>query len=122
MENEIRKFLRNERRWKGLASLSDPIPGAEGLTLQETIPDPADPFSTLEERLLVKEILEKGELTQEERWLLRLYYQERKSQREIGDALGVSQSIVSRKLRTAVGKLQKGAADAATPTAPRKKT
>lgn len=122
VESEILIFLRKEKRWKGLLSLDDPIPGTEGLTFQETIPDPADPFLALENRLLAEEILETGNLTPAERKTMKLYYQEGKTQTEVGRLLGVSQTVICRKLRTAVGKLQKGAADAATPTAPRKKT
>lgn len=86
-------------------SLDTPISDEDNPSvLGEMIGSPADDYAALERRLDLGEAMER--LKPEESKVLRLVFESGQSQREIADALGVSQMSVSRIQKRALAKLR----------------
>lgn len=107
MENEIRTELRKRNRRREEIYFEDPIEGTDGLVLGDMIADHRDCFEALEaEDEMIRNI---SLLTERERTavMIRLQCPE-KSQAECGRMMGISQSLFSRKLAEAKGKILAG--------------
>lgn len=107
MENEIRMELRKRNRRREEIYFEDPIEGTDGLVLGDMIADHRDCFEALEaEDEMIRNI---SLLTERERTavMIRLQCPE-KSQAECGRMMGISQSLFSRRLAEAKGKILAG--------------
>lgn len=107
MENEIRTELRKRNRRREEIYFEDPIEGTDGLVLGDMIADHRDCFEALEaEDEMIRNI---SLLTERERTavMIRLQCPE-KSQAECGRMMGISQSLFSRRLAEAKGKILAG--------------
>ena len=82
MENEIRMELRKRNRRKKVVYFGDPVSGAEGLTLGDTIADTRDHFGMSE---TVHDLIRNRDLTEKEREAVLLRFQHpEKTQEECG--------------------------------------
>ena len=72
MENEIRMELRKRNRRKKVVYFGDPVSGAEGLTLGDTIADTRDHFGMSE---TVHDLIRNRDLTEKEREAVLLRFQ-----------------------------------------------
>jgi len=88
------------------ASLDAPVnqDDAESDTVVDLQPDKESPFEGIEDKVLLQSAM--GELGEQQRQILRLRFNEGKTQTEIADRIGVSQMHVSRLLRRAVDDLR----------------
>ena len=105
MENEIRMELRkrNRNRRKKVVYFGDPVSGAEGLTLGDTIADTRDHFGMSE---TVHDLIRNRDLTEKEREAVLLRFQHpEKTQEECGQMIGIGQSAFSKHLNSARRKL-----------------
>ena len=100
MEYEIR---RNRR--KKVVYFGDPVSGAEGLTLGDTIADTRDHFGMSE---TVHDLIRNRDLTEKEREAVLLRFQHpEKTQEECGQMIGIGQSAFSKYLNSARRKLKR---------------
>ena len=105
MENEIRMELRKRNRRKKVVYLGDPVSGAEGLTLGDTIADTRDHFGMSE---TVHDLIRNRDLTEKEREAVLLRFQHpEKTQEECGQMIGIGQSAFSKYLNSARRKLKR---------------
>ncbi|MBM6406129.1 sigma-70 family RNA polymerase sigma factor [Phycicoccus sp. CSK15P-2] len=86
-------------------------PGPQGTTAADLLADPHDLAATVELRAAVH--AEIARLTPRERLILHLRFVDERSQREIGEVVGVSQMQVSRLLASMLGRLRAGLGHAA---------
>ena len=104
MENEIRMELRKRNRRKKVVYFGDPVSGAEGLTLGDTIADTRDHFGMSE---TVHDLIRNRDLTEKEREAVLLRFQHpEKTQEECGQMIGIGQSAFSKYLNSARRKLK----------------
>ena len=105
MENEIRMELRKRNRRKKVVYFGDPVSGAEGLTLGDTIADTRDHFGMSE---TVHDLIRNRDLTEKEREAVLLRFQHpEKTQEECGQMIGIGQSAFSKYLNSARQKLKR---------------
>lgn len=78
------------------ASLDQPVLSSPDLTLGAAVADPAQEYDAVELQLLLRPAL--AVLSERDLMIVRMRYFEDRSQREIGDLLGVTQTQVSRLL------------------------
>ena len=105
MENEIRMELRKRNRRKKVVYFGDPVSGAEGLTLGDTIADTRDHFGMSE---TVHDLIRNRDLTEKEREAVLLRFQHpEKTQEECGQMIGIGQSAFSKYLNSARRKLKR---------------
>lgn len=105
MENEIRMELRKRNRRKKVVYFGDPVSGAEGLTLGDTIADTRDHFGMSE---TVHDLIRSRDLTEKEREAVLLRFQHpEKTQEECGQMIGIGQSAFSKYLNSARRKLKR---------------
>lgn len=105
MENEIRMELRKRNRRKKVVYFGDPVSGAEGLTLGDTIADTRDHFGMSE---AVHDLIRNRDLTEKEREAVLLRFQHpEKTQEECGQMIGIGQSAFSKYLNSARRKLKR---------------
>lgn len=105
MENEIRMELRKRNRRKKVVYFGDPVSGAEGLTLGDTIADTRDHFGMSE---TVHDLIRNRDLTEKEREAILLRFQHpEKTQEECGQMIGIGQSAFSKYLNSARRKLKR---------------
>lgn len=105
MENEIRMELRKRNRRKKDVYFGDPVSGAEGLTLGDTIADTRDHFGMSE---TVHDLIRNRDLTEKEREAVLLRFQHpEKTQEECGQMIGIGQSAFSKYLNSARRKLKR---------------
>lgn len=105
MENEIRMELRKRNRRKKVVYFGDPVRGAEGLTLGDTIADTRDHFGMSE---TVHDLIRNRDLTEKEREAVLLRFQHpEKTQEECGQMIGIGQSAFSKYLNSARRKLKR---------------
>lgn len=99
IQNEILQGLRREKKHFGAISLEQPVGKDDGGTLADLVPDPGHPFRDLEELLDFQDTVKRTgrELSGKK---LRLYQELLQNpglaQREYGERIGCSQSLVSR--------------------------
>ncbi len=116
IENEILMYLRAAKKTRNEVSLQEPIGSdREGneITLMDILQDEGDPVPDLVGRRFqahrLTEVLRR--LGRRERWILalrfKLFQQERRTQREVAQVLGISRSYVSRIEKKAVRKLSR---------------
>lgn len=86
------------------ASLSDPMPGEENLTISERVADKQSDPSKINDYLALKEALSR--LNEKERWLIEKRYYQGKTQSELASELFVSQAQVSRLEKSALNHLK----------------
>lgn len=105
MENEIRMELRKRNRRKKVVYFGDPVSGAEGLTLGDTIADTRDHFGMSE---TVHDLIRNRDLTEKEREAVLLRFQHpEKTQEKCGQMIGIGQSAFSKYLNSARRKLKR---------------
>ena len=105
MEHEIRMELRKRNRRKKVVYFGDPVSGAEGLTLGDTIADTRDHFGMSE---TVHDLIRNRDLTEKEREAVLLRFQHpEKTQEECGQMIGIGQSAFSKYLNSARRKLKR---------------
>lgn len=105
MENEIRMELRKRNRRKKVVYFGDPVSGAEGLTLGDTIADTRDHFGMSE---TVHDLIRNRDLTEKEREAVLLRFQHpEKTQEECGQMIRIGQSAFSKYLNSARRKLKR---------------
>lgn len=105
MENEIRMELRKRNRRKKVVYFGDPVSGAEGLTLGDTIADTRDHFGMSE---TVHDLIRNRDLTEKEREAVLLRFQHpEKTQEECGQMIGIGRSTFSKYLNSARRKLKR---------------
>lgn len=105
MENEIRMELRKRNRRKKVVYFGDPVSGAEGLTLGDTIADTRDHFEMSE---TVHDLIRNRDLTEKEREAVLLRFQHpEKTQEECGQMMGIGRSVFSKYLNSARRKLKR---------------
>jgi RNA polymerase sigma-B factor len=88
-------------------SLDTPCPSGDehpGASLGDTIGRTEDGYDRAEQRALLSDLMRS--LTEREREVIRLRFEEDLTQAQIGEIVGVSQMQVSRMLRHAIGKLR----------------
>lgn len=110
IENEIFMELRKKKKTTEEVSIFQEI--GEGIFLQDTIPDPADPYEEFHrgtvENMQAEEIIENCRyLDGKERTVLKKQYLEQENQTRIAGCIGISQSGVSRISKRAKTKLRR---------------
>ncbi len=118
IENEILMYLRKTNKYKGEISLEEPLnvdtEGNELLLADILGSDPKGVENSVEEKVQ-GEILEgmMKKLSERERYIIEmrfgLFGREEKTQKEVADTLGISQSYISRLEKKIIGKLKKQA-------------
>ena len=97
--------LRKRNRRKKVVYFGDPVSGAEGLTLGDTIADTRDHFGMSE---TVHDLIRNRDLTEKEREAVLLRFQHpEKTQEECGQMIGIGQSALSKYLNSARRKLKR---------------
>ncbi len=86
------------------ASLSEPMPGDENLTIAERVPDQHSDPTKYNDYLALKDALQK--LDNKERWIIEKRYYQGKTQSELANELFVSQAQVSRLEKSALNHLK----------------
>lgn len=86
-----------------ISSLSAPL-GEDGLTLEGSLPDPADRITDRTDRIALAQALSK--LSGSERQIIMLRYYGGLSQKQTGEQLGLSQVKISREEKKILGKLR----------------
>lgn len=116
IENEILMYLRSVKKIRNEVSLQEPIGSdREGneITLMDVLQDEGDPVpDVVGQRFQARRLLNiLCRLGRRERWVLALrfglFQQERRTQREVAQILGISRSYVSRIEKKAVRKLSR---------------
>jgi RNA polymerase sigma-B factor len=90
----------------GLHPVSLEAPGRTGATVGDTVPDGHDDYGDVDVHTVLMALVRR--LSEPDRLLLRLRFVEERTQREIGELIGVSQVQVSRRLRRVVTELREG--------------
>ena len=86
-----------------ISSLSAPL-GEDGLTLEGSLPDPADRITDRTDKIALVQALSK--LSGSERQIIMLRYYGGLSQKQTGEQLGLSQVKISREEKKILGKLR----------------
>lgn len=86
------------------ASLSDPMPGEENLTIGERVLDKKQDILKENDKMALEEAIKK--LSKKERWLIEKRYYQGKTQSELASELFVSQAQVSRIEKSALAHLR----------------
>lgn len=86
------------------ASLSEPMPGEENLTIGERISDQSQDLHKQNDKIALEEAIKK--LSKKERWLIEKRYYQGRTQSELASELFVSQAQVSRIEKSALAHLR----------------
>jgi RNA polymerase sporulation-specific sigma factor len=113
INNELGMFIRKHRRSIMVMSIEETVHedkhGRDDITLMDILVDSVndiEQYTTDEYNMFFLEELEKA-LTPREINILRLYFYGEMTQRQIADALGISQSYASRKLKSILQKAKR---------------
>ena len=110
LDNEFLQELRYRRRRRAFftaKSFEDVIfdDGENSITLKDTIADPNDPYEHTENLMHIRQMWEKAGLKENEKKAIYFTIIEGLNQTEAGEAAGISQSIISRCVRSGASKM-----------------
>ncbi len=89
----------------GVISLNQPMGEEDGLTMNDIIADSVDYTKQADDRIVVENLLKI--LPKEEREIIDLYYYKNKTQAEIGEIYGCTQTHISRYIKKILKKIKK---------------
>ena len=107
IENEIRTEIRKLSRMCPYISIDAKIPGTEGLTYADMLPDRKNPFDHIESEMWLTDRINGLDDRSRSDIRIRILFPE-KTQTELGELIGISQSMYSRRLKKAVEKMMAG--------------
>lgn len=115
IENEILMYLRKNIRIRSEVSIDEPLntdPDGNELNLSDILCREDDVYENTEQKMM-NEVLHKalGKLKKNEKLIIEMRFglndQDEKTQKEVADMLGISQSYISRLEKKIIGKLRK---------------
>lgn len=89
----------------GITSLSQPLKEDDDMTINDTIEDSVDYMEQMENKVVLDGLLKI--LPKKEKDILNLYFYENKTQEEIGEIIGKTQTYVSRYIQRILKKIKK---------------
>lgn len=107
IENEIRMEIRKSSRRRSYISIDAEVPGTEGLTYADMLPDRKNPFDHIEFEMWLTDRIKGLDARSRNDIRIRILFPE-KTQTELAEIIGISQSMYSRRLKKAAEKMMAG--------------
>lgn len=104
IENEIRIELRKLSRRCPCVSIDAEVPGTEGLTYADMLPDRKNPFDHIESEMWLTDRIKGLDDRSRNDIRIRILFPD-KTQAELAELIGISQSMYSRRLKKAAEKI-----------------
>ena len=107
IENEIRMEIRKLSRRRPYISIDAEVPGTEDLTYADMLPDRKKPFDHIESEMWLTDRIKGLDDRSRNDIRIRILFPD-KTQAELAELIGISQSMYSRRLKKAAEKMMAG--------------